>query len=309
MRRFNKAVAYICAAAMLVGSMALTPAGIDAAKKVKLSKTKVTIRVGSTAKISLKNGSKKAKVAWKSGNAKIFKVTKKVAKGNKAYAKVKGMKVGKAKLTATYKLGKKPKKLTCTVTVKKKNNVVKATEAAIATATATAVAATAAPDNSTMPTPVPTPTPVPFNVIDNSKASVMMYIDSKDSEYDGISLIAEAFKADFARVLGIGTNEEGVANESPNGLKVVTDKSALNGRAIIAGTIGDNGNDLVNQLAKEGKIDVSAIEGKWESYKLQVVKNPVQGVSEALVIAGSDKRGTIYGIFRISELMGVSPWV
>ena len=59
MRRFNKAVAYICAAAMLVGSMALTPAGIDAAKKVKLSKTKVTIRVGSTAKISLKNGSKK----------------------------------------------------------------------------------------------------------------------------------------------------------------------------------------------------------------------------------------------------------
>ena len=54
---------------------------------------------------------------------------------------------------------------------------------------------------------------------------------------------------------------------------------------------------------------VSDVNGKWESYKLQVVKNPVAGVEEALVIAGSDKRGTIYGIFYISELLGVSPWV
>ena len=82
----------------------------------------------------------------------------------------------------------------------------------------------------------------------------MMYIDANDSEYDGISIIAEAFKADIARVTGIGVDDEGVANESPNGLQVVTDKSQLSGKAIIAGTIGSNGNDLINQLVSEGKI-------------------------------------------------------
>ena len=80
-------------------------------------------------------------------------------------------------------------------------------------------------------------------------------------------------------------------------------------KAVIAGTFGENGNSVINKLISEGKIDVSAINGKWECYKMQVVKNPVPGVAEALVIAGSDKRGTIYGIFRVSELMGVSPWV
>ena len=311
MRKLKKAVAYICAAAMLIGSAAMTPTNSDAAKRVKLSNKKVTVRTGSTAKITLKNGSRKGKVTWKSSRTKVAKITKKVAKGNKAYAKVKGMKVGKAKITAAYKLGKKTKKFTCTVTVKKKKNIaVKATATAVVTAAATATAVNTGNGNSTAePTAVPTPTPVPFNVIDNSKASVMMYVDENDSEYDGISIIAEAFKADFARVIGIGTDDEGTANESPDGLKVVTDKNVLNGRAIIAGTVGDKGNDLINKLAGEGKIDVSSIQGKWESYKLQVVKNPVEGVSEALVIAGSDKRGTIYGIFRISELMGVSPWV
>src|SRR5690606_25775486 len=38
------------------------------------------------------------------------------------------------------------------------------------------------------------------------------------------------------------------------------------------------------------------------------VKDPFPGVNEALVIAGSDKRGTIYGIYGLSQLIGVSPW-
>jgi hypothetical protein len=41
---------------------------------------------------------------------------------------------------------------------------------------------------------------------------------------------------------------------------------------------------------------------------LQVVKDPLPGVEQALVIAGSDRRGTIFGIYQLSEMLGVSPW-
>jgi hypothetical protein len=75
---------------------------------------------------------------------------------------------------------------------------------------------------------------------------------------------------------------------------------------VIIGTIGKSA--LIDQLVREKKIDVSAIEGKWESFLVQVVFKPVSGIDSALVICGSDKRGTIYGIYDVSEHIGVSPW-
>ncbi|MBA4323375.1 MAG: glycosyl hydrolase, partial [Odoribacter sp.] len=78
------------------------------------------------------------------------------------------------------------------------------------------------------------------------------------------------------------------------------------GELIIAGTIGRS--KLIDNLIKAKKIDVSDIKGKWESYLIQVVNKPLPGINKALVIAGSDKRATIYGIYDISEKIGVSPW-
>lgn len=52
-------------------------------------------------------------------------------------------------------------------------------------------------------------------------------------------------------------------------------------------------------MAKEGKIDASQLQGKWEKFTTQIVENPIAGVQKALVIAGSDKRGTIYGIYDL----------
>jgi hypothetical protein len=75
---------------------------------------------------------------------------------------------------------------------------------------------------------------------------------------------------------------------------------------IVAGTIGRS--ELINELIKKKKIDVKDIEGKWESFLIQVVEKPFRGVSRALVIAGSDKRGTIFGIYEVSRQIGVSPW-
>ncbi len=75
---------------------------------------------------------------------------------------------------------------------------------------------------------------------------------------------------------------------------------------VIVGTLGHSA--LVDQLVASGKLDVSAIRGKWEGYLVQTIERPLPGVERALVVAGSDKRGTIYGIYEISEQIGVSPW-
>lgn len=57
-----------------------------------------------------------------------------------------------------------------------------------------------------------------------------------------------------------------------------------------------------------GKINVASTKGKWESFTSAIVQKPLDGVDQALVLAGSDKRGTIYAIYDISEQIGVSPW-
>lgn len=75
---------------------------------------------------------------------------------------------------------------------------------------------------------------------------------------------------------------------------------------VIIGTIGHN--DFVDELVKKGKVDGKELKGKYEKYIIQNVSNPFPDIKEALVIAGSDKRGTIYGIYELSKQIGVSPW-
>ena len=75
--------------------------------------------------------------------------------------------------------------------------------------------------------------------------------------------------------------------------------------AVIAGTVGHS--RLIDDMVERGIIDVSAIQGKWESYMISTVKLP-QESAPVLVVAGSDRRGTAYGLISISEAIGVSPW-
>lgn len=99
--------------------------------------------------------------------------------------------------------------------------------------------------------------------------------------------------ADFARVTG----------RKPK----IEDAFSTDGKdQVIIGTLGKN--EMVDRLAAEGKLATNGISGQWESYVLQVVTNPSPGVSRALVIAGSGRRGTIYGVYQLSEMIGVSPW-
>lgn len=75
---------------------------------------------------------------------------------------------------------------------------------------------------------------------------------------------------------------------------------------VLIGTLGKNA--LIDRLVAAGKLDVSRINGRWEAFLIRVVEQPFPGVQRALVIAGSDKRGTLYGIYEVSEQIGVSPW-
>ncbi len=81
-------------------------------------------------------------------------------------------------------------------------------------------------------------------------------------------------------------------------------------RVVIFATLGKSA--ILNELEASGRWNSAPIQGKREVYQIQVVHSPfpkMPSVKEALVIAGSDKRGTIYGMFRLSELCGVSPLV
>jgi len=118
-----------------------------------------------------------------------------------------------------------------------------------------------------------------------------LVIDSDD--WWGVRHAAENLQMDLKRVTGLKP--------------ALTQGPAAQAREIVLiGTIGKSA--LIDQLIQNHKIDVSAIRGQWESTLTQVVDDPLPGVKRALVIAGSDKRGTIYGIYDLSEDIGVSPW-
>jgi hypothetical protein len=110
-------------------------------------------------------------------------------------------------------------------------------------------------------------------------------------EWPGVTLAAKNLQADLQKVTGIQPD-------------FVTDQQP--GMAIIIGTIGKS--KLIDELIRNHKINVAGIAGKWESTLIEVVKNPLPGMDSALIIAGSDKRGTIYGIYELSAQIGVSPW-
>src|ERR1700687_3631652 len=108
--------------------------------------------------------------------------------------------------------------------------------------------------------------------------------------------------AGVVRAVGdLGADVERVTGRTP-----ATKNAASGANLIIVGTIGKSA--VIDQLIREKKLDVSSIAGKWESFLIQVVPKPLPGVVNGLIIAGSDKRGTIYGIYDLSEQIGVSPW-
>lgn len=113
-----------------------------------------------------------------------------------------------------------------------------------------------------------------------------------DEDHKVVHIAAADLAADIGRVTG---------KRPP-----VTTTSPAVETAVIVGTIGKS--PLIDGMANSGKLDVSAIRGKWESFMIRIVELPLANVGRALVIAGSDRRGTAFGVYEVSNLIGVSPW-
>ncbi len=101
----------------------------------------------------------------------------------------------------------------------------------------------------------------------------------------------------------LATDIQGVTGLVPRQAKK---PDGLRGPVVLVGILGES--PVIDGLVTAGKLDVTGVAGTWESNVVAVVEHPLAGVDRALVIAGSDRRGAIYGLYSISEAIGVSPW-
>jgi len=118
-----------------------------------------------------------------------------------------------------------------------------------------------------------------------------LYVDSQD--YAGVVRAVKDLQADIKRV----------TDRTPT---VTHEQAELGINSVIIGTIGKS--PIIDKLIRDSKINVAQIKGKWESFLIEIVPEPLPGVEKGLIIAGSDKRGTIYGVYDLSGQIGVSPW-
>ena len=123
----------------------------------------------------------------------------------------------------------------------------------------------------------------------NRDNKVEIYMDANDCK--GVSYAANALVKDIMKVSG-----SKAVLTSDAGLK---DKDAIGKPTILVGTIGHSA--AIDQLIRQKRINGNLLKGKREKFIITVVNGQ-------LVIAGSDRRGTIYGIYELSQQMGVSPW-
>ena len=123
-----------------------------------------------------------------------------------------------------------------------------------------------------------------------SIGNTIIYVDATDEPV--IKKSAVLLQHDIEMVTGI---QPGLENSLSTNSKNI----------IIIGSIQKS--SFIQQLLKQKKITTS-IENKWEAYQIQTIKKPFKGIDNALVIFGSDRRGTAFGVFEVAKQIGVSPW-
>ncbi len=134
------------------------------------------------------------------------------------------------------------------------------------------------------------PADAPFPLVESGEAAGIWVADD---DWEVARIAARDLADDIRRVSGV---EAGLSSAAGD----------LGPNAVIIGTLGRS--PLVDRLVEEERIDVSDLTGKWETFVIQGVSDPLPGIDRALVVAGSDRRGTAYGVYEISRRIGVSPW-
>ncbi len=126
-------------------------------------------------------------------------------------------------------------------------------------------------------------------IVNGEPAAILVHADADTA----IRHAADNFAADLQRVSGRAARRVHRPEEATGAL-------------VIIGTIGKD--PTIDRLAQAGRIEVADLQGEWEAFRQMVVDAPFPGVSQALVIAGADRRGAVFGAYDISERIGVSPW-
>jgi len=80
----------------------------------------------------------------------------------------------------------------------------------------------------------------------------------------------------------------------------------LSPHTVLVGTIGRS--PVIDRLVELGRLNVDDVKGLWEACIITSIEKPLPGVERGLIIAGSDRRGTAYGVYELSRRIGVSPW-
>ncbi len=116
--------------------------------------------------------------------------------------------------------------------------------------------------------------------------------------------------ADVLPLQGAGISFEGkehscvhraIANLQQDFLRVT-------GKAALSGASGNSGTILIGTVGVNKQIDQWVKKGELRDLKGKTEKYIIKTIGDQLVIAGSDKRGTVFGIYELSKQMGVSPW-
>lgn len=131
-----------------------------------------------------------------------------------------------------------------------------------------------------------------FFPLSSEKASTI-YIDEDD--FKVVEIAAGMLAEDIGRITG---------NKAKTAV-IQSHKMIAPGAAVIAGTLGHS--RLIDWIIKNGSIDASCLEGRWESFLLVSTTHPRHS-TPLLAIIGSDRRGTAYGLASLCEAIGVSPW-
>ena len=130
--------------------------------------------------------------------------------------------------------------------------------------------------------------PGDFPLVNGGQAADVVFAPG---DFAVVGIAARDFAADVGRVTGRKPDVRTAPGTGP---------------AVLAGTLGHSA--LIDGLVSAGKLDVGALRGRWETFLITTVADPLPGVSQGLVVVGSDRRGTAYGLFELSQAVGVSPW-
>ena len=127
-------------------------------------------------------------------------------------------------------------------------------------------------------------------VIADAGGVSMIYVDEKDHAV--VQKSASLLQQDIEMVTG---KKPKLINTLPSAAKNII-------------IIGSDRSSLIDQLVQTKKINLDKIKNKWEAYQVQTISNPTKGIDNALLITGSDRRGTAFAVFELSGQIGVSPW-